>query len=121
MSPGAALRTIVPNDVVRRVRRHYLSFLAAALGLGFVTFLLGGNGLIPSFLTMTLLVAAAGLLVFGVLVLRSGVCPRCKASLMWSERPGLTASRIALLTRKNCPSCGLDLDQPFALVDEEKS
>jgi hypothetical protein len=121
MSPGAKIGSVVPNDVVRRVRRHYLVLLASALVLGFVTFLLAGNGLVPPFATMLLLVASIGLLVFAVLVLRSGICPRCKTSLMWQESRGLTASRISLFTKKSCPSCGLDLDQPFAIMEDGKS
>ena len=122
MQPGSAgIRTIVPNDVVRRVRRHYLALLSAAIGLGFATFLLAGNGITPPFLTMTLLLVSAALLIFAVLVLRSGICPRCRSSLMWKEGRGLTASRISLFTRKQCPNCGLDLEQPFAIMDDGKS
>lgn len=113
----APIRTIVPNDVVRRVRRHYLMLLAGALSVGLAAFLLAGNGMVPPLVTLLLLIAAVGLLVFAVLVLRSGICPRCNASLMWQEKPGLTASRISLFTKSKCPSCGLDLDQPFAIMD----
>lgn len=115
------IRTIVPNDIARRVRRHYLMLLAAAISVGFGTFLLAGNQIAPPLLTMILLIAAAGLLIFAVLVLRSGVCPRCNTSLMWQEKPGLTASRISLFTKSKCPSCSLDLDQPFAIMDKERS
>lgn len=122
MQPGSAgIRTIVPNDVVRRVRRHYLTLLAAAIGAGFVTFLLGGSGITPPLLTLALLLASAGLLIFAVLVLRSGICPRCKSSLMWQESRGLTATRITLFLKKKCPNCGLDLEQPFAIMDDGKS
>ena len=117
-SPGGTLRTIVPNDVVRRVRRHYLILLATALATGFLAFLLGGSGSVPPILTMLLLIVAAGLLIFAVLVLRSGICPRCKVSLMWHESPGLTASRISLFTKPKCPNCGLDLEQPFAIMGD---
>ena len=120
MEPGSgtSLRTIVPNDVVRRVRRHYLTMLAAAIATGFGTFLLAGFQVVPPFLAMVLLILATGLLIFAVLVLRSGICPRCKSSLMWQESRGLTASRISLLTKKKCPNCALDLDQPFAIMDD---
>jgi hypothetical protein len=40
---------------------------------------------------------------------------------MWQESRGLTASRISLFTKKSCPSCGLDLDQPFAIMEDGKS
>lgn len=113
------LRTIIPNDVVRRVRRHYLGLLSAALAVGFASFLLAGNGLVPPLAAVSLLVFAAGLLIFAVLVLRSGICPRCRASLMWQEGRSLTASRISLFTRNSCPKCGLALEQPFAIVDQD--
>lgn len=106
---------------MRRVRRHYLSLLATALALGFGAFLLAGYQLVPPILAMALLIGAAGILIFAVMILRSGVCPRCDASLMWKESRGLsTASRISLLTRKNCRNCGLDLDAPFTIVDDGK-
>lgn len=117
---GAQIRTIIPNDVVRRVRRHYLVLLVAAISIGFGAFLLAGNNIAPPLLTLMLLIGAGGLLVFAVLVLRSGVCPRCNTTLMWQEKTSLTASRISLFTKSKCPNCGLDLDQPFAVMDERR-
>ena len=120
MQPGATDHTIVPNDVVRRVRRHYLALLSASLALGFATFLLAGNGLLAPIAALLLLSGALALLVMAILVLQSGICPRCKASLLLKKNARLTGSRIALLTKAQCPSCGLDLDRPYVLMGEAK-
>ena len=110
-----------PNDVFRRIRRHYFSLVGAAFGSGLLALIIGANGLASPAIVGVLLLAGIGALIFGVTVLRSAVCPKCDTPMMWRASPGLTASRVSLLLRPNCPSCGLDLDQPIPALDNSKA
>lgn len=108
-SGGAA----TPNDVFRRIRGHYFRMLGVGLGLGLLALIVGTNHLAPPWFVGLMLLSGIVALIVGVTMLRSAVCPKCDTPAMWRASPGLTASRVSLLLRPKCPSCGLDFDAPM--------
>ena len=107
-----------PNDVFRRIRGHYFRMLGVGLGLGLLALIAGTNQWAPPWLVGLMLLSGIVALIVGVTLLRSAVCPKCETPVMWRASPGLTASRVSLLLRPKCPSCGLDFDAPMPPDDK---
>ncbi len=113
---GSAEQT--PNDVFRRIRRHYFSLVGVAAAQSLLALIVGANQWAPPWFVALMLLGGIIALIAGVTILRSAVCPKCETPTMWRASPGLTASRVSLLLRPKCSSCGLDFDQPMAQAEK---
>ncbi|MDX2154993.1 MAG: hypothetical protein SFW09_00670 [Hyphomicrobiaceae bacterium] len=105
--------TFTPNVQFRRLRRYYLCAVLTAVVLLFLALVTMvnniGHGLLPAFL----LAMAVLLLIFSMMVRGAARCPACSNSLMWRSGPFGTG-RLSIGVKPKCPSCGLDLEQPYS-------
>lgn len=115
---AAAPEPFIPNDIFRHIRTVYIGCIMVAMPLLFFALLAATNGIGGGILPILLVVGGVGLIVVGMIARASARCPKCNTSLMWKSAP-MGMGRVSLAVKPKCPSCGLDLDQPWQLPASE--
>lgn len=112
-SPGPDAAPFVPNEVFRRIRKLYLASVLGAMPLLFAALLIATSKSSFAIFALLFFAAGIGLLVYALIVRAAAKCPRCVQSLMWRSGPIIGMGRVSLAVKPRCPSCGLDLEQPY--------